>query len=576
MPSTFASLASGSGSLPAPQPNATASCVSCPAFMDPPKQQTHMGNNVGTNVCAVRLLSIGRPGSKTEQTAPKKLAPTCKEYNQPVTLADVHADPIPIEIAFPNMVAQSTPPNNPDSVNSCTSCAYFVNERVVEEGTGWTRTAFCSAKGVLMFRDRLPRYAKGCEFRSYDGGASALDYRPWSGRGITLLPELQEPVNKADPKFIIQRMRAGQFDDPRSFTNPEKPVSALARSLGIKAWRKIDDQTGFGPSVWLPVFDLEFMIEERERIFKKSIEDPSAKLPEIVPLPEGWDLAVEMAKVPQIESDEKPHKYIDHANLVYMTTVMWVRLGMTPAFWGPAGVGKTEFFRHIAWLMQLPFERVSINSSSEIDDIAGKMLYSPERGTYFHLGRVSRAWGKPNVLLVDEPNTGPPEVWQFLRPLTDNAKQLVLDQDRGQFIKAWQSCYLGMAMNPAWDIRNTGTSELADPDASRLMHITLDLPSEDIERAIIEQALLDDRWEDGPELKHVVDTLMKVAADLRRMSKEGTIPISWGIRNQIAVARVKRYLTWRMAYRVGAADALEPQVRDIVMESVNSFCKEGE
>jgi MoxR-like ATPase len=553
VPSKFGAVASGNSTLPAPHPSAV-SCITCPAYMDPQRQTSVIGTNVGSATCGKKLLTIGRPGSKSEKTAPALLASKCADFNKPAVLQNGQNIPIEYTVAFPDLVAQSQVADRPESVRDCQDCDNFVPERVVEKGTGWS-AGFCRAKGSLLLTDRLGMYPKTCDFRSVSRGGRHFSSR-WDELSITLFPELMDPVNRADPKFILKRLREGNFDDPREFQNPDKKVSPVAANLGIRAWRRIDDQSGFGPSVWLPVFDIQTIKPES--------------------VPPWWDLNAELAKIPQIEHDERPHKYIDHANLVYLTTVMWVKLGLTPALWGPAGVGKTEFFRHIAWLMQLPFERVAITASSEIDDIAGKMMYSPERGTYFHLGRVSRAWAKPNVLDIDEPNTGPPEVWQFLRPLTDNAKQLVLDQDEGQRITKHLAAYLGMAMNPAWDNRNTGIAELADPDASRLMHITLDLPPEEIERGIIEQTLIDDRWQPGAELDKTVDTLMKVAKDLRQLSAEDTIPISWGIRNQLAVARVKRYMTWRMAFRVGAADALEPAAREIVMDTVSSLCREGE
>lgn len=552
--STFGAVAAGNASLPAPQTAGTPSCKTCPAFMDEQRQTSVIGTNIGTAACPKRLLSIGRPGSKSEETAPAALASKCSEYNKPTQLANGQGLAIEYSVAFPDVMRQSQVQDRPQSVSSCNDCEHFVFQDTVESGPGWT-TGFCQAKGSLLLTDRLYRYAEKCDYRTYAAESTSVRRRTrWDDLGITLFPELQDPINTADPKFILKRIREGKIEDPRKFENAEKSVSPLAQALGIRAWRKVEDQLGFGPSVWLPVFDL------------KSIDHST--------VPDYWELSEELAKVPQMEDEEEPHKYIDYSNLTYMSTVLWVRLNMTPALWGPPGVGKTEFFRHIAWLMQLPFYRVPITASSEIDDIAGKMMYSPERGTYFHLGRVSRAWGIPCILDIDEANAGPPEVWQFIRPMTDNAKQLVLDQDRAQVIPKHRAAYLGLAMNPAWDNRNSGIAEIADPDASRLMHLYVDLPPEEIERGIIEQRLISDKWS-PEEIASTLDTLMKVARDLRALSAEGTIPITWGLRNQLAVARVKRYMTWRMAYRIGAADALEPQVRDVVLDAVGSVCPEG-
>ena len=231
---------------------------------------------------------------------------------------------------------------------------------------------------------------------------------------------------------------------------------------------------------------------------------------------------------------------------------------------------NTEFFRHMAWLMCLPFHRISVTGSTEVDDLAGKMHYDPAKGTYFEYGRVPTAWGKPGVICLDEPNVGQPDVWQFIRPLTDNSKQLVLDMNKGERLPRHDYAFLGMAMNPAWDVRNSGTSTIADADGSRLMHIFVDLPSEAVERRIIEAAVKLDGWEIGGD---ALDMVIGIAGDLRRMSSEETIPITWGIRPQLKVARALKWFGPTDAYRLATADYLEPQHQELILDVVRSHAR---
>ena len=228
---------------------------------------------------------------------------------------------------------------------------------------------------------------------------------------------------------------------------------------------------------------------------------------------------------------------------------------------------NTELLRHIAWIMQLPFERITITASSEVDDLAGKFVFE-DGETAFKYGRLARAWGKPNVLCLDEPNTGPNDVLQFIRPLIDNSKQLVLDQNKGEQIFRNDGCYLGMAMNPHFDYRNIGANPMADADNSRLLHLEVPLPPETVEREIIKSRLLiKDSWEIPDKL---LDSVVAIARTLREMSHNNEVPFSWGIRVQIKVARLLHWFDFHDAYLMAMGSSVDEETRDKVISVVKA------
>lgn len=222
--------------------------------------------------------------------------------------------------------------------------------------------------------------------------------------------------------------------------------------------------------------------------------------------------------------------------------------------------------------MQLPFERVSVTASMEIDQLAGHAEYSPDKGTYFTYGRVPKAWSSRCVILIDEPNVGPPEVWQFLRPLTDNSKQLVLDMNKGERVERNKHCYMGMAMNPAWDSRNVGTRDISDADGRRLMHIYVPMPNKMVEKQIIKQYCKLDNYDLSDKILLDMD---KIAKDIRELCANDTLPIQWGIAQQIKVARATKYFNLKESYRLAIADLLDPESKDAFMAVVTSNVKQA-
>lgn len=508
-------------------------CTSCPSYQSPSQTVGHINKNINAATCSKtgKVLSIPETNQRHLDKIAEVTAGGCTfhgETHRQATLAEMT-----LEVAFPNPKALTDPiePYLRDAVKSCAMCKWYMEDTDVSRAFGWW-TGMCTAKGRLILGNRQTYEARDCEYRQF--GHNETDTRT-----VMLLPEFEDNFwSKGAFKDLLEKQASRP--DPTTYTT-DKPVSPEETSTGVRAWRKVLDPEGTGNFTYLPIFDGAFFDD------------------------------VERAKIPQTGDDEHPESYLDHNGAVYKVSVAWMELDETPALWGVAGTGKTELLRHMAWLMQLPFERISITGSTELDDLAGKMLFE-DGETVFKYGRIPLAWTKPSVICLDEPNVGPPDVWQFIRPLTDNSKQLVLDQNKGERLPRHDSAFMGLAMNPAWDAINVGAQTIGDADGSRLLHLFMELPPPEVEREIIRTRVAFDGWEISDSQ---LNTLMAIAADLRGLVESGSLPISWGIRPQIKVARACRWFDLVQAYRMGAADYLEPQAQEEMLNVVRAHAESG-
>lgn len=514
----------------APDPNR--SCAACPSFLQADEVGSKFKKQIGAPMCARFGRVLGKVNTTPQQADKlyRYFAKDCDGFGKarPPVPPPAHQWELTVALADPD--AREIRDDDDPLKQRCTSCAMCVNrvtDEAVAEELGWT-ASLCASKGRLIFANRQVEEAKGCDFRAYGPPRGSTG-------GIHLMPEYEDAFNASVDPIRSYFKDKDNFVDPTEYTS-DAEVTESEKAHGIRAWREVHDQEGTGNVVLIPVYE------------------------------NGYFSPEELKKIPKTGEDAHPELYIDHCNAVYTVAVAWMKLDETPALWGVAGTGKTELYRHIAWLMQLPFERISITEETELDDIEGKMLFKPDVGTYPFYGRLPQAWSKPCVICIDEPNTGQPAVWQFLRPLTDNAKQLILDALEGENMDRHDDCYMGMAMNPAWDARNVGTSELGDADGSRLMHIFIPMPPPALEREIIRARVKLDGWEISDQQ---LDMMMNIASELRELS-EDTLTITWGVRNQIKVGRALRWFDPITAYRRGAADYLEPQQQEAMLDIVRA------
>jgi len=509
------------------------SCIGCPSMMPSgQEQQNFFGKNMGTPMCARFGKPIGSIQSSERQRTEVAvaLANTCGAHGEPrPSTVDWNKAQFAITLPDPE-VLRFNQRRDQNLVRTCQSCEHFVREDVVGREFGFP-VGLCSAKGKMVLPSRLTYEARDCDYRSLATNGVRTDVT-----GLTMLPEYAGDFTlSSDPVTYHRQQQAAGSVDPRDYET-DKPVSDEDDAAGVRAWRKIEDPLT-GNITHLAIFKPEFFTEEERK------------------------------KIPQTGDDEHPEDYLDHGFFTYKVAVLWMELDETPAAWGQAGVGKTEFGRYMAWLMQIPFERISITGSSEIEDLAGKWTFVGGETKWVD-GRIPIAWGKPCVLLVDEPNAGPPDVFQFMRPMMDNSKQLVLDQsDRHDMRDRNDYCFPIVAMNPAWDPKNVGTHVISDADANRMMHLSFLLPPPALEREILTKACDHDGYEIEGEM---LATIMSIAEDIRNLAEEDALPITWGIRPQLKVARASRWFDLLTCYRMAVADFLDPQQQETLLNVVKS------
>lgn len=506
------------------------SCLTCPSRLTAEEAGQFFRKSIGAPMCAKFGHVLGRPGLKPpqERILNEYFAEGCDQHGHPRPARTPNVVQAQVAIADYTVVGDKPTESQQRSVNSCLGCTNYVTPQVVMEDFGWG-TGMCAAKGKLVLANRYRDEAKNCEYRS--GG-----YNRQNTINMPLIPIYEQAFNH-DPSPVGAFLARGgaPLVDPTEYKT-DKEVTSDDQKYGVRAWRRIDDPHGTGRFTHLPIFERSYFAAD------------------------------EQGKIPATGDDEHPEWYIDPDDLVYSIAVEWMELDETPALWGRAGVGKTELARHLAWLMQCPFDRVSITRTTEVEDLIGKMLFI-EGETKFQWGRLPRRWVKPGVLLLDEPNVGPDDVWQRIRPLTDNSKQLVLDEAGAEKVERDPFCFFVMAMNPSWDSKNIGTNEISDADGSRLVHLYMELPSEPIERGILTQ------WAKSVDFdlkKETLDTVMAISKDIRVLSDDDSLPITWGIRHNIKVIKHLKWFDFPTTYKRAAADKEEPSIVQMILDCVRA------
>lgn len=497
---------------------AVKSCRDCPAYLtDESEQRTRFGKAVGAPMCGTHGYVLGRPGSDNEQAA-IKFASKCEEYGMGLPATPVKIIP---RMTKPDVDLLAKGETGKEC-KTCTGCSNMLTSEATADTFGWP-VNLCKAKGLAIFKPL--RDAKGCEYA--EPGPPTDD-----PTGLEIIDEFDRHYRVED-SMVLTSLVPGGVDAVEPSTQPtEAPVSDEDKGT-IRAWFKVHNPFN-GRDYHLPIFEPEFFSDE------------------------------ERALIPQTGDDEHPELYVDHVNLLLTFAVDSWSLDETLCLVGAPGNGKTEFGRYLAWRMQVPFRRLSLTENTDPEDFLGAQAYEPSIGTYFSPGRLPQAWQSVGVLVSDEYNVAPDSILQTYRPLTDNSKQLVIED---KIFERNAYCFHLLTMNPDWDARNIGTRPMGDADGNRLSFAWVPEPPEPVMRHILRERCAADGFKISNDN---LELIVRIGKDIREFSEQGIFPGSWGIRQEVKVARKLAHYDLTLAYQRAVLDSVDPETAKLVQQAIDS------
>lgn len=515
-------------------------CRDCPSFVTADDSANVYSKSLGADSCVRHgyLLSQPKASASVNDRTVKNFAAGCPNHGEP--------RPIPAPVVFTAQVSIGDPgsakPNaNTSQPPSCYNCVNFVAPDITERELGWPMAA-CAAKGRLLFPQRYIAEADDCLQGVYGPRRTTTD-------GMVMLPQYGAIIKAGQKPAVPYEFTAESARhsiDPRDYVT-DKPVTPEEQAGFIRAWREVRDPESLRPSVYMPIFDGTRLVEH------------------FCPAKDHTDCNHDPRST---YGGHRPDLYIDHQAMLYDFVVEMICLDETPVLIGGAGTGKTESLAWVAYLMDLPFTRFSITKATEEWMLKGetKLVVDPATGqqvTQWVDGRLTARMRQPGVIGMDELNLNN-ALYEFMRPMLDNAKQLVLDENQGAYVIRGDYTFLAVTQNPADDPIYVGTEPMSAADSSRVSPFRFALPDNDVERAIIRRHCEDG----GYDIDEVVlDKIMQIATDIRKMIADG-LPIAWGIRDQVKVARKTEYYSLMKAYRRAVLDGLDSELVTPILKIV--------
>lgn len=474
------------------------------------------------------VLTVPDMDETDKANALMAFAEDCEGYGQPRLATPVSINP---RVANPDsdIIAAGSTGQKAGSCHTCDNC---IKADGVRQEFGWA-VSMCKAKGSLIMQPS--EEAKNCPY--------AKPGTPWTSVTNVELRKEFRPGFRVGSEKLIKKLMSGSAIDPRE-VETEIPVEPEDAADGIRAWFKVNCPFGTGKEIPLPIMD------------------PSIFSPE------------ELEMIPQIGDDHHPELYLDYGNLLWRFAVESWQLDRTLFIMSDPGLGKTEFAYYLGWRLQMPVVRIFCTKGMEWEEPFGKTAFDAINGTYWVDGRYTAAYRRPCIIIVDEPNMARPDVVATFRTTTENASTLFLDsgyaRDDGErlklTVKKHNYCFQVWAGNPAWDYRNIGVEELAAADISRLSPFLLLPPPQQLESVIIKRTVMElDGWEIPDDQ---LDTVLRISDDLRERSKQHTYPGTWGIRENIKVARGLAWYPLEEAYKMAAFNYFDPNVTADLMQQV--------
>jgi hypothetical protein len=506
----------------------TPSCLNCPAYVPATEASDFFKIKNMPGACSVKTQLIGKQADQpVDPSTAEAIASQCSDYgsmrgSRGTANYDQALVAVPVTVRPPSREKPAT----------CTQCENYIAPPHVRKAFGFD-WPMCAAKGVLIKPGSTTRAAADCGV-GIDGsplGASNLT-------NVQLLPIYGgKALSNGAPKvpFNPEEEMLRHRVDPREF-DTDKEVTPVEAASGIRAWRLVKSPNPDFDDVYMPIFDGKQLV--------------------------GYDPR-------QTYGAHKPELYVDHGHFLYDAVVELLMIDETPLLVGGAGTGKTEFGCWLAWLMDLPFFRISVEKGTESWHLLGesKLTVDPETGqsvTSWSDGRLITALESPGVIMIDEPNLNA-DIWEFLRPLYDSARQLVVDQAQGKTVQRHRLSFILNSVNPHWDPLYVGTNPIGGAELSRLTFFEFNLPGDEVERQIIRLHCEADGYKIPG---RVLDQVMQLTHDMRQMIEDGSLMMPWGIRDTVKVARKTQFYPLDKAMRRAALDGQEPEQRQLVLDAV--------
>lgn len=506
-------------------------CSSCPNFVKQELNSTAVGQceALGATIYIGGVSPFGHLNN---------LAEACPQ-------AGVKADvPEPVRfLAFPPNPEAKPDPLGCDKLSSCTSCVHYAYKVGTSSAGGTAVVPTCGAKGSLI-----------------SDVATDCNLCPFAKMGVTDTPvrALADIITTSAVEFPTV---AG--------TSPSGPAKVAAKP---KAKRKRSKLINFDPLTYST--DMELREEDKGKIMSwrlMEVGEGDKKRKIYLPIfdPEYFTSGLREL-IPQSGDSTSPELYHDGSQILETFAVeAWLE-GQPLCFVGEPGTGKTEGARYIAWSLQLPFTHLQVTEETLPDEFLGTPGYDPEVGTFFKWGRLPRAIKVPGIVLSDEINLGQEAIRQTYRSLNSESATIFLDGESDtekHVVTKHPDCFHLLSLNPAWDARNLGASEMADADVSRMSYLYVEEPKEAIIKDIVVTKLESVGLEiDADEL----EAMMKVRRDIKEMSRSGSLPYSWSIRQDVKVAKKLAYYSAPTAYRRTLLDYCSPDVAEMVLKAVQS------
>lgn len=517
-----------------------ASCTKCSYYSAESEFQLPQCQKYGT------LLGISSADTPdTRASLAERIGEACASFTTDVVEQVVHL-PFPVVgVAPTNMTQALEEAGDREAPTACNKCRWYVPPVLVQKEFGF-EMGMCSVMAEVLSPKALLRRPRDCSF----GNAGA---NRTSTSGVMLAPNYDLDVAvRSTAKASASHGTYDPFEhsrvDPREWPT-DREVSEDDRLDGIRAWRKVCHPRGTKAPIYMPIFDWKAVGVER---------DPRTTY-----------------------GAHQPELYIDHAGLLHQFAFLYMggmiegqaALNKFLMLIGEAGTGKTEFWCWVAWLMDLPFYRISCrpdtdkfeffgSSALEVDEATGQAV------TTFKPGRFTRHFATSCVICLDEPNTLPDESWLLIRPTIESATAQLVIEDQNLVIEKDPYCFTGGAINPEWVPSYRGVRPLAAADFDRIEKRYVNNPDAATERQILRNHCAKLGY-DIPEA--TLTKIMNIAERLRELYADGGISFPWGIRANVNVAQLTWGLELEEAYQVGVTDGLEPAAQETVITVVRSF-----